>query len=276
MVTALKGEAARYWLIQCAHRGEVATPENIAKHLLARFRPPSYHHNLMARLTALRMQSGNFNAYAEQFLQLTAQIPDLNAQTQLSLFLNGLAQQYRVQIEMRDITEFDKTLEAARKLDAILRTTQAGTQLAQVDLAGASAMRFQRGYRGRGFSKSRGSGHSRGYQSYGTPERRAPRSSSQSSSRSNQSRDRPSRSTSRPGSQSTVRDPAQRPSSQTHAVAKCFNCGRSGHLQRDCTSLAKKTVTFDAQAKFNGPSKARGGYSGRGRDRGSNQGNASR
>ena len=124
MIIALRDKFASFWLMQCTY-SVTPTAHHVADQLRARFRPPSYQHNLMARLTAFKMQSGNFSAYVDTFLLLTAQITDLTDSVKQSIFLNGLAPTYRLHVTLGNPTHFDDLLELARRVDASLRSQPA-------------------------------------------------------------------------------------------------------------------------------------------------------
>ena len=263
MVCALRGEAAQFWLIQCAEKVP-ALPHLIAEKLRARFRPPSYHHNLMARLTALKMQAGNFSAYADKFLLLTAQLPELADKTKMSLFLNGLAQPYRLPVELRDATTFDEVLETARRVDATMRSAPSTNLHVSLETANTAAARFRSSSSWQSQSTGRGYGRGQGYRGRGrwrsgSRNPRAPSVRPEERERGNYQNAQPPRGPPRDQSRSMSQP----------RVGNCSTCGKPGHWARDCYQNK-----FHPDANAQGRGRGRGGNTWRGRGRGPPQGNA--
>jgi len=270
MVTALRDAAAEFWLIQCADT-IAPTPHNVADKLRKRFRPPSYLHNLMARLTALKMQAGNFSAYADKFLLLTAQIPDLADSIKMSLFLNGLAPSYRLPVDLRDAATFAQLLETARRVDATMRFTTATNLHVSLDTANTAAARFRSSRtsqfqpNGRGYGRGQGS-RGRGQWRSGSRTSRAP--------------------SVRPDQKGWGNQPAQQfrgpPRDQSRSLSQprantCNTCGKPGHFARDCyQNQNAQGARSNQYANAQGRGRGRGGNTWRGRGRGPAQGNASR
>jgi len=270
MVTALQGEAARFWHVQCEALGVQPDPTRIAEKLKDRFRPPSFHHDLMARMTSLRMQSGQFPAYADQFMHLYLQIPNLSDVTAQSLFLNGLTQTYRLHVDLHGTTDFQDALATARRIDASFRAshTNAGTST-----FGAGAVRSYYPNRGRGThaqpfrGRGRRSFGQRGASSSGF------RSSSMSRNRSMTPMGNRNRSFSRTSSRGQGSQPATpRVRIQERQPGACFNCGHAGHMQRECPVPRQRAPNTQPHNRGQG----RGTYPARGSGRGRPQGNAPR
>ena len=271
MVTALRDEAASFWLMQCADTVQPSA-QNVADKLRARFRPPSFQHNLMARLTTLRMQAGNFSAYADNFLLLTAQISDLSDSVKQAIFLNGLAHNYRVHISLATPANFDDLLELTRRVDTSLRTQPASILHPAFDSAPTAAARFR--------TNARSSQHTNHRPSSRAPSasgRGPPRSHSRQSRPTTPRRDFPqSTPTNAPSSRGPSRD---RPRSASAPRVTCNICGRPGHFARDCyqnTAAPQGRGAANANQSRNGRgnrgNSQRGGRSGRAAP----QGNASR
>ena len=270
MITALRDEAASFWLMQCAD-SVTPTAHHVADKLRARFRPPSYQHNLMARLTALKMQSGNFSAYVDTFLLLTAQITDLTDSVKQSIFLNGLAPTYRLHVTLGNPTHFDDLLELARRVDASLRSQPAPILHPAFETANTAAARFRTNSRpgqpfsfGRQFNRptsARGSG----------PPRSNSRQSRPQFTRADLGRGYQPNA---PASRGPSRD---RPRSSSVPRVICNICSKPGHYARDCyQNPAAQPHRGAANAYQQNRGRGRGGGSQRGRGRATPPGNASR
>ena len=174
------------------------------------------------------MQAGNFSAYVDNFLLLTAQISDLTDSVKQSLFLNGLASNYRLHVSLGNSTRFDDLLELARRVDASMQTQPASVLHPAFDTATTAAARFRTNTRsgpnsssGRSFNRApsaRGQGPPRSYSRQSRPSE--PRRDYQNISQPNAPQSRgPSR---------------NRPRSASAPRVVCHTCGRPGHFARDC------------------------------------------
>ena len=71
MITALRGEACRYFFQEC--KAADTTPTYIVDRLKARFRSHIYLFELDAKLNALKMRAGRFQEFCEAFTALALQ-----------------------------------------------------------------------------------------------------------------------------------------------------------------------------------------------------------
>ena len=88
MITALRGEAYRYFFQECSAAD--TTPTYIVDRLKARFRSHIYLFELDAKLNALKMRAGRFQEYCDAFTALASQCQATSAESKLFIFIGEI------------------------------------------------------------------------------------------------------------------------------------------------------------------------------------------
>lgn len=87
--------------------------------------------NPFERLAALR-QTSTVETYIFAFIELIAQVPDLNEQYYLDFFLKGLMEAIQVRLRTHDRGDLDRAMELARRLKVELQFANESSDSCQV------------------------------------------------------------------------------------------------------------------------------------------------
>ena len=113
--TFLRGAA--FEICKKAHKANMSWNE-FKKELLDEFLPVNHYQDIKKKLMDLK-QTGSFERYNEKFKELAAQVDDMSDDMLLTIFLKGIDQNLRVEIETKEIEDLKTAVKYAARIDMV-------------------------------------------------------------------------------------------------------------------------------------------------------------
>ena len=157
----LRGNAALWWREVCEGNRRPATWDEFCRLLREQFRPEDYGRRGRDELATMRQKGGESMAdFVFRFRATCLKIPDLAEAEKMDRFVRALAQDVRLQVELRGPQNFHEAAMFAERADAVLtRISGQDTRKPwQKGHKGGFAQRTPQQTRGMGESSAQGSG----------------------------------------------------------------------------------------------------------------------
>ena len=205
----LRGNAALWWREVCEANRRPATWEDFCRELRAQFRPEDYGRRGRDDLATMRQYARESVAdFVFRFRATCLKVPDLSEAEKLDRFVRALAQDIRLQVELRGPADFHEAAMFAERADAVI------TRVAGHDARKTVPQKQKWGHFNRSPAPTRNSGDA-GASGSGGPE---PMELGTASRR-------------------TLTRPEYE---KLRAEKACFICKKPGHIARNCPEKKKR------------------------------------
>ena len=129
MVTALQGDAMRFWFFECTRCDP--TPEVIATQLCTRFRSLAHDYDVASRLASLKMRNAQFSDFWDRFRELMALNKTKPTTDLLFTFTRALTDDYREAVLFQRCDTLEKAVEICRAKEMSTRSSASTPQFTQ-------------------------------------------------------------------------------------------------------------------------------------------------
>lgn len=195
----------------------IRTIDAFEQHLRNRYLPTDYFQTLLLRLEALKMKKGHATLYTSRFNELTAKL-ELPEHAKIHFYMRGLASGMKQKLAGVRYEDCADLIQAAERMDGAISSSSSADLIQSTERTDGATS----------FSSSEGSHSSEMDVEMNATEAKAEMGASASRSECNRS----------------------------SATVTCDNCGKRGHLLRDCRS---QTRNPEARIDDNGEERSRRG-----------------